>query len=145
VLLGVAVTNHPSIFAGAILALAGCAGDSIISAHALLATLVVNGTTSTAVLSFPAHDSTADDHPGDSTCSFNSGNCGWDSPTYATVTGDAPIDAAWLTTIGGTFLAYYVTVRQPGSSDATCILDSSLGTVHCDYGKGSVTITLTPQ
>ncbi len=128
------------------LAFAGCSGDWVIPAHALSATLVENGTPSTAVLSFPAHDSTADHHPGDSTCSLFSGNCGWDTPTYATVTGDAPIDKASLVTIGGTFLTYAVTVRQPGSDDAVCIVNESIGTpVPCDYGKGNVTITLTPQ
>jgi hypothetical protein len=146
VLVDVDVPNHSSIFAGALLALVGCAGDSIIPAHALSATLDVNGTTSTAALSFPAHDSTADHHPGDATCSLNSGNCGCDEPTVATVTGDAPIDSAWLVTIGGTLLTYYVTVRQPGTGDATCIVNESIGTpVPCDYGQGNVTLTLTPQ
>lgn len=130
---------------GATLAIGGCSGP-VIPAHVLAATLVVNGTTSSATLSFPAHDASAKHHPGDSTCSLNAGHCSWDEPTVATVSGDAPIDAAWMATIGGgTFLAYTVTVRQPGSGDATCILDSSLGTVPCDHGQGSVMLTLKPQ
>jgi hypothetical protein len=147
VLLDVAVPNQRSLgsLAVAMLALVGC--DSVIPAHTLSAKLVANGTISTAVLSFPAHDAAAAHHPADSTCTWKTGNCGWDEPTHAIVTGDAPINAAWLTTIGGDIanVAYYVTVRQPGSGDATCILDISLGTVPCDYGRGNLTLTLTPQ
>jgi hypothetical protein len=110
------------------------------------ATVVVNGTTTHAVLWFPEHDGGAAHHPGDSTCNFDSGNCAWDERTHATVSGNAPIDSAWLVTTGGTFLTYYVSVSQPGASDATCIINESIGEpVSCDPGKGNVTVTLAPQ
>jgi hypothetical protein len=92
--------------------LVGCGSPSeIVPAHQLQATVVVNGVTTHAVLSFPDHDGAALHHPGDSTCSLNTGSC-----------------------------------SQPGASDATCIVNVSIGKpVPCDYAVGDVTLTLSPE
>lgn len=147
-----------------LLFLFGCASSSTIPAHDLEATVEYDGTTTRAVLSFPARDPDATHTSGDDSCGFTSGNCGSDAPTYAAVHGDGtPIARALFTTLhtGDAGIYDIAITRTPADEAAyqamskghgyvvpeTAILcrvyDTEIGTPQmCFYSSRSVHITL---
>ena len=138
--------------------LAACA-SSTVSAHELDATLTVDGVETHAVLAFPDHDGENHHSAGDSSCSFTSGNCGSDTSSSASVSGDAPIARALITTLrDGTSITYDVYVNRsaddaanvppkdarPHYDHATCrVYESELGQPKdCYYTAKKMTLTL---
>ncbi len=129
-------------------AVVGCAADasSTIPAHDYSAEVVIDGSASTATLAFPSHDAASKHHDGDATCQSSQGDCGSDAPTYAKISGDAPIASAWMATPGGDVknATYYVEVLGDGMQDATCIVSVTFGQpVPCE-GVSNIMVTLTP-
>jgi hypothetical protein len=148
-----------------LLFVSGCS-SSAIPAHDLDAVVSYDGVTTRSVLAFPERDPEAAHTPVDSSCSFYSGNCGSDSPTYADVRGaGTPIARAMYTTLhtgeAGTYdieitrtaedqAAYERLVKehgpgQPAEPTIFCrVYESELGTPQdCFYSLRPVTITLT--
>lgn len=108
--------SKPVAFLGMLLLVGtafGCS-DSTVPAHELDAFVDVGGHRSHAVLSFPDHDGEEHYREGDSSCKFFSGNCGSYTPTYAKITGDAPIQSASLTTdTEGRSVRYHIVLKTP--------------------------------
>ncbi len=135
--------------------------SSTVPAHSLDAAIDVDGVVPHAVLDFPERDAKAAHDPGDSSCSLDSGNCGSDAPTHATVRGDPRVVDAELTTLeDGSDRIYDVFLARtpdddaaapkdarPWSAHATCrVYDASLDTPQpCAYTTKRITITLTPR
>jgi hypothetical protein len=123
----------------------GCGTHEVIPAHTFRVSIDIDREHSEATIAFPEHDPAAKSVPGDSSCSWRRGNCGYDEPTEGVVTpGTSTIYKATLTTSAANRSPTYELDFGPSNNGFQCRIYDNLSSREprsCTGTDRSVIIT----